>query len=171
VNDDATEPFKPTHDEDPFDDSSEWDYEEERPSSGILWGRVVALAAMLILAFMIGRASAPSGVPSDELERLQNRLAASQDEVARLEAKEAQQPAATPTATPSSTPTDAGDTTDTGNDGDTRVYTVKPGDNFRDLAQKFYGDPSLDDFLANANGLSIAIPLKVGQELQIPPAP
>lgn len=171
---DATEPFRPTRDDDPTDDSYEWDYEEERTPSGVLWGRVLALAAMLILAFVLGRASAPSGVPSDEVDRLQTRLQVTQDELARLEADAEQEPQGNPT--PSTSPTaqatdDAGDTADPGNEGDTLVYTVQSGDTFATLAEEFYDDPALDDFLAEANGLSVSDPLQVDQELQIPPKP
>ncbi len=169
MNNDATEPFKPTRD-DPFEDSYEWDYEEERTSQGILWGRVLVLAAMLVLAFVVGRATAPSGVPGDEVERLQNRLAASQAEVDRLEAEAEQEPQAQVTPTPGTSPSPE-TTEDTGTEGDTLVYTVKSGDSFADLAERFYQDATLDDFLAEANGLSVATPLKIGQELQIPPDP
>lgn len=170
---DATEPFRPTRQEDPFDDSYEWDYEEERTPTGILWGRVLALAAMLILAFVLGRASAPSGVPSDEVERLQTRLQVTQDELARLEADAGQQPqgTASPTTSPTTQATDDAAEGDAETEGDTLVYTVKSGDSFRGLAEEFYNDPALDDFLAEANGMSVADPLQVGQELQIPPEP
>lgn len=166
---DATEPFRPTRHEDPFEDSYDWDYEEERTPSGILWGRVLALAAMLIVAFVLGRASAPSGVPPEEVERLQTRLQVTEDELARAEA-EAQQAQQNPSPSPEATE-DEEETTDAGEDGDTLVYTVRQGDSFRGLAEEFYNDASLDDFLAEANGMSVADPLQVGQELQIPPEP
>jgi nucleoid-associated protein YgaU len=169
VTNDATEPFRPTRHEDPFEDSYDWDYEEERTPSGILWGRVLALAAMLIVAFVLGRASAPSGVPPEEVERLQTRLQVTEDELARAEA-EAQQAQQNPSPSPEATE-DEEETTDAGEDGDTLVYTVRQGDSFRGLAEEFYNDASLDDFLAEANGMSVADPLQVGQELQIPPEP
>lgn len=170
MNDDATQPFKPTRDDDPLDDSYEWDYEEERTSPGILWGRVIAFATMLFLAFVVGRASAPSGVPDDEVQRLQNRLAVSQDEVARLQTQLEDESKAepSPNASPTSSPTGEEDNQD---DGATLVYTVKAGDNFRELAERFYQDATLDDYLADANGMSLTDPLEVGQELQIPPEP
>lgn len=64
----------------------EWDGKSSPPVK-VLWGRVAALAATIIAAYLLGRVAAPEGVPPEELGRAQTELAAAQDRITELEAR------------------------------------------------------------------------------------
>lgn len=144
------------------DDSYDWDYDEEpRRGPRILWGRVLLLGAFLILAFLLGRATAGSGVPQERVDALRAQLAEMEDEIARLEAAQEAEPSPEPTTEP--TP----DETAPVSEGET--YVVGRGDTLRGIAEDFYGNAALDDCIAEANGIDEPEALSVGTELTIPP--
>ncbi|HWH32045.1 MAG TPA: LysM domain-containing protein, partial [Egibacteraceae bacterium] len=64
--------------------------------------------------------------------------------------------------------------TDTDEEADPRegwtTYTVKSGDTLISIAQDVYGDGTKFNLIADANGIDKNNKLRVGQELQIPPA-
>lgn len=155
--DDRTDSYDPQQPE-----SYEWDYEEasDRPPR-VLWGRVVALAIFLALAFWLGRSTAPGS--DTELARVQDQLEDARAEIGDLEQElsaRAENPTPEPTA--ESTPVTT---------GEEQTYVVKQGDTLRGIAIKFYGDPALASLIMEANGIDDAQSLSVGAELIIPPEP
>jgi LysM repeat protein len=162
MDDGRTEPFEPYQPE----TSYEWDYEEEPPQGGrpkILWGRIIAIAIVVLIAFLIGRATAGGGVSQDAYDLLKRKNASLEQQLndARAAANNAQTPPVDNTASPAASESPA---------GDTKSYVVKPGDTLRGIAEKFYGDPALDDYIAEANGIEGSI-IHAGDELTIPPKP
>ncbi len=153
-----SEPYPPYEPEETY----EWDYDDRpRPGGKILWGRVLALAVALFLAFLLGRGTAPSsGAPASRIEALQDEIDQLQKENDDLQGLLAE---------PSPSPTTI-DTTD--NEDDTAVqgetYVVERGDTLRGIAETFCGDASFDDVIAEANGIEDAGQLSVGAELVIP---
>ncbi len=138
----------------------DWDYDDEPRRPKILWGRVVALGAFLIVAFLLGRATAPDS-NADEVRSLRADLADARDEIDALQQQAGEEPPPQDDETPLETPSAP----------DVETYVVQPGDNLAKIAQKYYGDPSLDDFLAQANGIDDPTQLRVGTEIQIPEKP
>lgn len=130
----------------------------------MLWGRVLALAIGLFLAFLLGRTTAPDdGVPASALRERDQRIEELEEENAELEAflEEPQ-----PDATSSVTPTD--ETTETPTE-EGQTYVVKRGDTLRGIAQTFCGDASFDDAIAEYNDIPDPTAISVGAELLIPP--
>jgi nucleoid-associated protein YgaU len=163
MDDGRTEQFEPYQPETSYD----WDYEDEPPKGGgpkILWGRVVAILVVLLAAFFIGRATAgPDGVPEERLdelraanERLEEQLQAA---LAQQEEQDESPPPDDATESPPPDPSES------------EIYVVKDGDTLRGIAQEKYGDASLDDIIAEANGIDDPRQISVGQELIIPPKP
>ena len=180
--DPLTEPFEPYQPEPAYD----WEYDEEPRSRkggqapNVLWGRVAILGALLLFAFLLGRVTKSSGVPASELEAandevaaLEEDLSSAQDQIAALQTQvDELQDTAPPTDLGDDTT--EGDTTtgaDTTTDAEAQTYTVESGDTLTTIAEEFYGDASLDDFLAEANGIEDPTQISVGQELTIPEAP
>ena len=129
----------------------------------VLWGRVAVLGGALVLMFLLGRCSSPDGVPPSELasanaqiQQLESRNAQLQEQIAAMSAGAAAAPA------------------DEEEDSDSRegwtTYTVKSGDTLISIAQDVYGDGTKFNLIAEANGIDKNNKLRVGQELQIPPA-
>lgn len=144
------------------DESYDWDYDEEpRRGPKILWGRLLLLGVFLILAFLLGRATAGSGVPQERVDALRAQIAERDDEIARLQAAQETETSPEPTTTPTPEPTAAVP------EGET--YVVRRGDTLRGIAEDFYGNASLDDCIAEANGIDDPEALSVGAELTIPP--
>lgn len=162
-----TEPLDPYEP----DESLGWDDEpaaEDKPR--ILWGRVAVLGGMLILAFLLGRATKSAGVPESELTASREQVQELRAENQALEEELASIPDATVVPDTGDTETETGDeTSETGVAG--KTYVVEAGDTLTTIAQKFYDDPSLDDYLAEVNGISDPTQLSVGQELIIPDDP
>ncbi len=151
---------------DPYEDEGTYDYYEEeapRRRPRILWGRVAALAGVLIIAFWVGRASS-GGADAEELDRVRAQLASAQEEIddleTRLAAEESEPEVVTPA--PTETPEES---------IEAQTYIVRRGDTLRAIAIQFYGDPDLADLIAEENGITDPTELSVGQELIIPPAP
>lgn len=63
----------------------QWD--RKSPPVKVLWGRVAALAATIIAAYLLGRVTAPDGVPAESLVRAESELAAAQQRVTELETR------------------------------------------------------------------------------------
>lgn len=170
------EPYRPYEPDEPQDYEYDDDVESRdaaRPR--VLWGRVAALGGALLLAFLIGRTSAPNGVPAEDLERvrdqareaeaevesLRDELAALQAEAATLDEEKADE---------------AGDEPPAGEGGDrakaaNKTYIVEPGDTLTIIAEEVYGDASLDELIKTANPDIDPEALQPGQELVIPPKP
>lgn len=160
--DDRTESFETYEPE-----SYEWDYEEarDRPPR-VLWGRIIALIVLLLVAFWLGRSSAPKADISTELADANKQLDQAQSEIRDLESQLAERPAAAaePTPQPTSESTSAVS-------GEEQTYIVKSGDSLAAIALKFYGDSSLADVIADANNITDASSIRPGDELTIPPKP
>jgi hypothetical protein len=167
------EPYRP-------DSSYDLDYDEEPQAGGtgrVLWGRVAILGAALLIAFLIGRATGggTDGVAQDRYDD----VVAERDELENEVTDLTNQLAAAQEATPppaSASPGTAGGGGDEATDpeGETEggeTYVVQSGDTLASIAADFYGNASLDDFLAEANGITDPESLAVGQELTIPPEP
>ena len=160
--DDRTESFDGYEGE-----SYEWDYEEPRDRGPkVLWGRIIALAALALVAFWLGRSSASGSASETELTETKTRLQQAQGEIDDLEAQLRALNAAegaeegSPSPSPEATEAAAG--------GEEQTYVVKSGDTLRGIAQRFYCDASLDDVIAEANGIDDPAELSVGAELIIP---
>jgi nucleoid-associated protein YgaU len=168
-------------------------YEPEQPSfaedrrTNVLWGRVVALLVVLVLAFTLGRATGGDG-SADEVQDLQQRLASAQQEIEQLDRQVRAQ------ATTTTLPTVGGGTTGTtlptiggspGPGGGTtapssavttttssedEIYTVRSGDSLRSIANRFYGNAGLESCIAKAQNPPISDPtkLQLGAKLIIP---
>lgn len=149
-------------------EGDEGGYDEPYDEPGrprVLWGRVAALFVFMLVSFLLGRLTAPSdpGVPQARLDRAVEQLEAAQAEIEDLRAQlqaERQEPEPQPTSEPTQQP-----------EAEVQTYIVKQGDTLSTIAERFYGDPSLDDFLAEYNGIDDPTSLHVGQEIKIPPPP
>jgi hypothetical protein len=164
MDDGRTEPFEPYQPETSYD----WDYEEEPPKPGapkILWGRLVAILVVIVLAFLLGRATAGSdGVSQERYDALQEQRDQIQDALdAALEQRAEQAEESPPPSEDSESPPP--------DNSDSEIYVVQEGDTLRGIAEKFYDDASLDDVIADANGIDDPTQISVGQELIIPPKP
>ena len=163
---DPTRPFDPSEP----DPGLEW--EEDDGSPKLLWGRVLALAGVLLLAFLIGRMSAPDD-SADQVETLQERLAAANARITELEDKVLIN--GTPTETPPETPEPPDDPPESpppgegeegeGEEGTVETYTVEEGDTYTSIADDLFGDPTQAECLSNANDNA---PLQPDQEINIP---
>jgi nucleoid-associated protein YgaU len=160
---DRTEPLAPYEPEP--EPSYEWDYEDERSSRPkVLWGRIVILAIVLILAYLLGRSTAPGGIPEATLEQARAESAQLEEENQALadevEDLEAAQESPDPTTT-----TVAGGTDET---GDAETYTVRRGDTLTSIAQDVCEDPTLDNAIGELNDISDPEQLTVGSDILIP---
>ena len=162
---DRTEPLAPYEPE--SDPSYEWDYEDERSSRPkVLWGRIVILAVVLILAYLLGRSTASEGIPESSLEQARAESAQLEEENQSLADQVDELQAAQESPGPTTT-TEAGGTDETG-EGETTTYTVKRGDTLTLIAEDLCEDASLDDAIADLNGISDPQQLSVGTEIEIP---
>jgi nucleoid-associated protein YgaU len=160
--DDRTESFEAYE-----PDSYEWDYEEARDRGPkVLWGRIIALGLFLLVAFLVGRWSAPRDTSEAQLSAARAELADAENEIESLQEQLDQGAVA---AEPSPTPTSSETPAETS--GEEQIYVVKDGDTLADIAIRFYDDPSLDDLIADANGINDPTSIRPGQELVIPPRP
>jgi hypothetical protein len=167
------EPYRP-------DSSYDLEYDDE-PQPGrpgrVLWGRVAILGVALLIAFLIGRATGggDTGVSRSQFQEVVAERDDLETEVADL--REDLAAAEEPTPPPASASPGAGAAAEdeaTDPEGETEggeTYTVEEGDTLASIAEDKYGDASLDDFLAEANGITDPLSLAVGQELIIPPKP
>ena len=161
--DDRTESFEPNEPA-----SYEWDYEEaaDRPPR-VLWGRILALGVLLLLAFWLGRQSAPSsGSGAAALADAREELELAQQEIQDLEDQVAAGTLADPTPEAEPTAEETAEAT-----GEEQIYIVKSGDSLAAIALEFYGDSSLADVIADANDINNPSSIRPGDELIIPPEP
>lgn len=170
--DPMTEPLDP-YEPDP---SAGYDWEDESAADKprILWGRVAVLGGMLVLAFLLGRATKGGGIPAEQLTEARQEIQTLEKENAALEDELASAPDVTDTDTGTETedsPTEGTETEDTGTSVEGKTYVVEEGDSLTTIAVKFYDDPSLDNYLAEVNGITDPTQLAVGQELLIPDDP
>lgn len=149
--------YDPTRRLEPGEPEPGLDWDDEEGSPKLLWGRVLALAGVLLLAFLIGRASAPDD-SADEVTELREQLAAANDEIEQLEQRvkfgATESPAPTVTTTPTDEETDGqGDGDDDTGDGEgvVREYVVKEGDTYVGISEDFFGDPSGGPCISRAN--------------------
>ncbi|MBA2273406.1 MAG: LysM peptidoglycan-binding domain-containing protein [Actinobacteria bacterium] len=173
----------------------EWD--RTSPPVKVLWGRVAALAATIIIAYLIGRATGPQGVPVEELGQAQTELAAAQERITQLEtrleettAPENARPVpqgADETGEPQAQPPDGNEGEDApaagreapaegaqapqDQPGSARTYVVQDGDSLNSIAGDFYGDASLVGLIARANNITAQGQIRAGQKLELPPKP
>ncbi|MPZ73055.1 MAG: LysM peptidoglycan-binding domain-containing protein [Nitriliruptorales bacterium] len=148
------------------------DYElEEDYAPRVLWGRIAFFVLALLLAFLVGRCTTSDGADPQEFAERGQQIAelTRQNEVleAQLQASGASEPA-----------DGGGKKKDDGADdepteesvsGDGEKYTVQSGDTLNGIAKEFYGDAAKYTLITDANNLSQDTPLRVGQELIIPP--
>lgn len=160
-----TETFKPYEPEDPGYDYDEFAYEDRRRPN-VLWGRIIALAVALLLAFLLGRITAGGGADEGELRELRDELEQVQQQNEDLENELAAQAEAEPVETPGAGATEA--TPDPAAAEENETYVVQRGDTLRGIAQTFCGDPQLDDLIAAENGIEDATQLSVGEEIVLP---
>ena len=170
------DPYEP-----PEDPAYDWEYDDEpayRTRPRILWGRLVVLAVVLLAAFLLGRATGGSGVTQEDLdamraerndaqaqvENLNEEVQQNEDQIAALQEQIDQLEAEAPT-TPDPT-TDEGAEEPAG-----ETYVIEEGDTLLELANEFYGDPSLDDYIAEANDIVDPSLISAGTEIIIPPDP
>jgi cell division protein FtsB len=170
------EPYEP-----PEEPTYDWEYEDEpayRGTPKILWGRLVVLGVFLLIAFFIGRALAGGGVSQDDFDQAtaQRNDARAQASEARAEVADLERSvAALQDEVESLQQAQTGTTgEDTGTEAppvEGETYVVKQGDTLRGIAEKFYGDATLDDYIAEANDISDPSAISTGSELTIPPDP
>lgn len=131
----------------------------------VLWGRVLIIGGVLVLAFVVGILIGGSG--SDGVSRDAYNDAISQRDKAEQEREQLKQDLQLArSTTPPST-----EATDSSSDSQTQTYTVKDGDTWASISKKFYGDSSLASEIWDANNMTKDTKLKVGMTLEIPPKP
>lgn len=165
---DRTRPFQSG------DADADLEWEDEEGSPKLLWGRVLALAGILLLAFLLGRATSPDDSAA-QVEELREQLARANQTIDELETAviptEPTDMAPTVTTSPTDEPTDEptdDETEDDGDDGQVKTYTVKPGDTFVSIAEDEFGEanPDVVSCLVEANGGDDVI--SPGDEVEIP---
>lgn len=170
-------------------------YEREDPfprGPRVLWGRVAALGAGLVLFFLLGHMTAGGGGSSSQVTALQRQVDQDKATIAQLEQNLAQQntaPLTSPTpatsqgavtgpgtlgTSPSASATSGSTSPSVTSpaNGGTVTYTVKVGDTIGSIASHFYGHTQHDYVVAieQANNLPDAT-IRVGMKLIIPPKP
>lgn len=176
-----TEPFQP-YEGTTTDDAFDYGYDEpepRKPGGDILWGRVAVLGAVVLVAFLIGRSTAGGGVSTAQFEEARAATTAANEKIDELEAQivelQAQLNADENAGTGNQGDGNNNNSGDNEGGGDTtsgaETYVVASGDTLQTIAEQFYGDASLDDFLAEANDITDPTSLQVGQTLTIPPKP
>ena len=141
------EPITELQPYEPADDSYDWDYENEgRGAPKILWGRVIALAVAMLLAFFIGRSTSGADSATDEQLRAANaEVKEAKDAQATAEARadelvQANKKLVKDNLRLSAGATDTDETSDPTSEGDGITYTVKSGDTLLELANEYCGD-------------------------------
>ena len=156
-------PYEPPSEEEGL---YEWETEEEGAGPSILWGRVIAIVAGLVLVFFAGRLTAGGGGEVDQtrLDSLTQEKAQLEDEVAQLQS-DLEAAEAPETAPPTESP--AGDE-GAGGEAETERYEVQAGDSFQLIAESQYGDIGLAECVAEANDLTIESVIVPGDVLELP---
>ncbi len=168
-----------------------WEAEEYEAAAGpnVLWGRVVALAALVLIAFFLGRWSAAGGPDESDLQALRAELQEVSAENETLENELAaqallleEQTAAAATDDQAATDdeaaaeneaaeedgVDGNGATDPVGEDEGLAYKVQPGDTLRAIARRFCGDVELGDMIGAKNNIKDPTALKAGQLLKLP---
>jgi nucleoid-associated protein YgaU len=158
-----TEPLKPYEPEPAPSYEYEYDYDDRKAGPRVLWGRVAALAVVLLLAFWLGRTTA--GSDDEKVKQLQARVTSlendNEDLQTQIEALQQPQVETSPTVEPTIEETTAPPV-------EGAEYIVQKGDTLRLIAQKKCGDPEAADLLAEVNDIADPTLISVGQVLTIP---
>jgi len=163
MSDHETESFTPYEPQTSYD----WDYGDEQPrGNNVLWGRLAALTGVLLITFFLGRASAPNGIPEEQFDQVRADLSEAEGQIEELEAA-LQTPEPVATETPVEVDEGNEDTT-TDENFTGKVYVVQSGDTMRGIAERFCGDATLDDVIADFNNIEDPTLISVGTELKIP---
>jgi hypothetical protein len=161
----------------PEEDFYEWENEEEGPRPSLLWTRIVALFAGLLLVFFLGRITAggEEGGNEAELATLRQEKSQLEAQVSDLQADLEAERSETPEATESP---DAGGGGGEGEgegegEGDTTTeavdtYTVQAGQGFQQIAEDAMGDFGFAECIAEFNGLTLQSTILPGDKLDIP---
>ena len=170
------EPYRPPEPDPTYEFDVEYDdYAEDAPAGAprVLWGRIAIFAGALLLAFLLGRASAPEGVPAADLRqaRAEARDARVEAEALRGEIAVLQTEAEALDEEKTNAAEDEAAASEQPSEPENETYVVQAGDTLTTIAEDFYGDASLDDLIAAANPDVDPYALRVGQELIIPPKP
>jgi hypothetical protein len=156
----------------PEDDFYEWENEEEGPRPTLLWTRIVALVAGLLLVFFLGRITAggDDGADDSELATLRQENSQLEAQVSDLQADlDAAQSEPEPEAT--ETPATGGEGEGEGEETNTEAvdtYTVQAGQGFQQIAEDAMGDFGFAECIAEFNGLTLESTILPGDELDIP---
>lgn len=166
-----SDPMTDHYTSDDQSDHDDWEYEDHEPQ--VLWGRVVALGAAIVLSFVVGRATAGGGVAPGDLQTARDEAAQLQAENEDLRSQLALLQSEAPEGVPGAEAGEDGSEGEEaaasgGGNAQGITYVVKKGDNLSKIAQKFYDDGSLGGFIARANNLDNPRSLSVGQKLIIP---
>lgn len=130
----------------------------------VRWGRVVVLVFLVGWAFVLGRCSAPDGVPTESFRRVNQELNETRTELQRARERQANpSPAPGPANTSSPSPTPSPTPT-------IQTHVVKSGETLRGISLRYYKTPNLANFIAEENNVDSGS-LKIGQQLTIPPKP
>lgn len=131
----------------------------------VLWGRVLIIGGVLVLAFIVGILIGGSG--GDGVSRDAYNDAISQRDKAEQEREQLKQDLQLArSTTPASTEPAAGSES-----SESQTYTVKDGDTWSSISKKFYGDSSMASEIQDANNMTKDTKLKTGMTLEIPPKP
>jgi outer membrane murein-binding lipoprotein Lpp len=170
------DPYEP-----PEDPAYDWEYDDEpayRRGPRVLWGRLVVLGVVLLVAFLIGRATGGGGIPQEDLNAAraerndaQTQVQDLQQEVAQLENQNEALQNSLEEAEAAETPTDTTGEEDTAEEPAGETYVIQQDDTLRDIAIEFYGDATLDDYIAEANDIADPSLISAGVEIIIPPDP
>jgi hypothetical protein len=171
------DPYEP-----PEDPAYDWEYDDEpayRTGPRILWGRLIVLAVVLVAAFLLGRATGGSGVSQEDLDAMRSERNDAQAEVENLQAELQRSEDQNRLLQDQLAEEQAGETPTTGTPGEEdtteepagETYVIREGDTLLELANEFYGDPSLDDYIAEANDIVDPSLISAGTEIIIPPDP
>lgn len=142
-------------------------YDDQYDYAGrVLWGRIGVFGVALLLMFLLGRCTAPEGVSQTEFNAANAQIEDLEGRNSRLQ----EQIAAMAAGADDGTDGTAAPATDDDSRSGWRTYIVRSGDTLISIAQEVYGDGTKFNAIADANGIDQNNKLRVGQELQIPPA-
>jgi hypothetical protein len=159
----------------PEEDFYEWENEEQGPRPTLLWTRIVALVAGLLLVFFLGRITAggdDEGGNEAELSTLRQENSQLEAQVSDLQAdleaarSETEQP--DPTESPDTGGGGGGDQGEETNTEAVDTYTVQAGQGFQQIAEDAMGDFGFAECIAEFNGLTLESTILPGDELDIP---
>jgi hypothetical protein len=160
----------------PEEDFYEWENEEEGPRPSLLWTRIVALVAGLLLVFFLGRITAggDDGGNEAELSTLRQENSELEGQVSNLQADLDAARAESEEDPAESPQTGGGEGQGEGEgEGETNTeavdtYTVQAGQGFQQIAEDAMGDFGFAECIAEFNGLTLQSTIVPGDKLDIP---